>query len=392
MGMHMAHRGPQQAHRLQTKFDAWPRVDQALWQQAIGPVDLLAPNPPAAAWRESTRKTVSKAYGRWLGWLADDPCVHDGTTPVARACPERVGAYLAHLRATTSPRTTASYLQGLGMALHAMQPHEDLSTLWEAVNRLQRCAPPTRRKRERIVPVQELLAFGRALMHDISLDDPLMAAVRYRDGLMICLLAARPIRIRNLQMMEFGRHLVPQGDSYFLRFAAAETKTGQEIDLPLPATFSLLFDAYRQIHRPILLARAKVRGGIGDGDAAGKPVWISRFGNKMAVAGLHGRIVEITRKRFGKSVNPHLFRDCVATSIALDDPDHIDITMSLLGHATRATSERYYNHALSRKAAGLQQRLIADMRRQYRLEEAKAAFSQKGRPRQPTRRLPSMTK
>ena len=30
--------------------------------------------------------------------------------------------------------------------------------------------------------------------------------------------------------------------------------------------------------------------------------------------------------RFGHALNPHLFRDCAATSIAIEDPDHVRIT------------------------------------------------------------------
>ena len=47
----------------------------------------------------------------------------------------------------------------------------------------------------------------------------------------------------------------------------------------------------------------------------------------------------------GHPVNPHLFRDCAATNIAIDDPDHIGIVWRLLGHRTPATTEKYYNLA-----------------------------------------------
>ena len=40
--------------------------------------------------------------------------------------------------------------------------------------------------------------------------------------------------------------------------------------------------------------------------------------------------------------NPHLFRDAVATSIALDDPEHVRSAAPVLGHASFASTERDY--------------------------------------------------
>ncbi len=52
-----------------------------------------------------------------------------------------------------------------------------------------------------------------------------------------------------------------------------------------------------------------------------------------------------TRERFGFPVNPHRFRDCAATSIAIEAPEHVGIILPVLGHARATTGERYYNQA-----------------------------------------------
>jgi len=57
-----------------------------------------------------------------------------------------------------------------------------------------------------------------------------------------------------------------------------------------------------------------------------------------------------------------LFRDCAATSIAIDDPDHIGIASRLLGHRAASTTERYYNHARSVEASRLMQQHILALR------------------------------
>ncbi len=61
-------------------------------------------------------------------------------------------------------------------------------------------------------------------------------------------------------------------------------------------------------------------------------------------------------------VNPQLFRDCAATSIAIEAPDHVGIIMPVLGHARATTGERYYNQARSLEAARRFQAVIDGFR------------------------------
>ena len=43
----------------------------------------------------------------------------------------------------------------------------------------------------------------------------------------------------------------------------------------------------------------------------------------------------------------NLFRDCVASSIANEDPEHVRITAQILGHERLDTTEKYYIQAQS---------------------------------------------
>jgi len=45
------------------------------------------------------------------------------------------------------------------------------------------------------------------------------------------------------------------------------------------------------------------------------------------------------------AINPHFFRDIVATTVAHIDPEHVRISAQLLGHRIFATTERYYLRA-----------------------------------------------
>jgi hypothetical protein len=61
--------------------------------------------------------------------------------------------------------------------------------------------------------------------------------------------------------------------------------------------------------------------------------------------------------------NPHLFRDCVATPIALEDPEHVHIAADLLGHTTLEFTQRHYIQAQTRVACSTYQGTLEDLHR-----------------------------
>jgi len=78
-------------------------------------------------------------------------------------------------------------------------------------------------------------------------------------------------------------------------------------------------------------------------------------------------IVRLTRIKFRHSLNPHLFRDCAATSIATEDPAHVHMTRNILGHKKLATSEMHFNHAQSIEALQRLQSRVHQLRREGRV-------------------------
>ena len=73
-------------------------------------------------------------------------------------------------------------------------------------------------------------------------------------------------------------------------------------------------------------------------------------------------IARRTATAFGRPINPHLFRDCAATSIAIDDPEHVRVASQILGHRSTATTERYYNQAQAIDAARRYQHFLVGLR------------------------------
>lgn len=313
------------------------------------------PDEPGAAvgWRPATRKAAVGAYGRWLAYLADHGRLDPDIGPVARMTPAAVGDYLAYLRAGRSSIALASYVGVLSLMVQAMAPESDWRWLHRLHARLRRRAEPSRNKRSRIVSSIELVQLGRDLMayaETIATDRPLKAAVDFRDGLMIALLAARPLRQRNFLGIEIGRHLVPVGVGYALCFEAGETKTGRAIEIPFPHALLPELRRYLSCYRPYLLALGQSRGASRQrGDRhPGARLWVSQYGLAMSASAQQASLEKHTRTRFGHVVNAHLFRTCAATTVATEDPEHARISAQILGHANFRTTERYYIQAATR--------------------------------------------
>jgi integrase/recombinase XerD len=93
----------------------------------------------------------------------------------------------------------------------------------------------------------------------------------------------------------------------------------------------------------------------------------------MAGTTIYGRIIALTKARFGHAVNPHLFGDSAATSVATEDPSHVYIVKNVLGHSTLKTAERYYMHAQAVDAAQRHQKLVLALRRRSRESSADAS-------------------
>ncbi len=169
---------------------------------------------------------------------------------------------------------------------------------------------------------------------------------------MIALLAARPLRVSNLVSIRLGQQLIRQGDGWALVFEPHEMKTRRPFEIPFPREVETALDTYLQTWRPVLLRDHEI-----------DHLWITQYGHPMSSDAAYVRVTKATLRALGKSLNPHLFRDCAATSVALEDPEHVRIIASILGHSSLSTAEKYYNQARSTEAGRIYQNVMTAMRR-----------------------------
>ena len=60
----------------------------------------------------------------------------------------------------------------------------------------------------------------------------------------------------------------------------------------------------------------------------------------MTQMAIYDRIRARTKEQFGVAINPHLFRDAAATTMAIADPANVRLAAPLLGHRTFTTTEK----------------------------------------------------
>jgi integrase/recombinase XerD len=321
----------------------WPTNDQIIWDRAHIGKGPDGRDNPAVRWNKRTTRKNEDAYGRYLAWLHREGMLIEVEAVTSRITPERVTRYVATLKTRLSPVSVGMVIAALIAAAKALAPSSDWSWLSRRSARLRFKATPSREKRHAVQHTLDLYRFGKRVMDTADRGKGLTVAPaqRYQSGLMIALLAARPLRIRNFQAITIGQSLRWDGTGYWLTFSPNDTKMHYAIDEPLPGDLIPYLEVFLRTWRPVLLRQANKRPSA----PIHRRLWVDRFGRPMSESTLRHLIKRYTQKEFGTAVWPHLFRDCLLTSIAVDQPDLMRIGAAVLGHASSLTGEKHYNQA-----------------------------------------------
>lgn len=329
--------------RLCLPTGQWPAVDRACWHSGLCDPGLFEGQGVAMSWRPRTVETVAEGYGYALAWLERHGRLASLEPPAARWTAEVLRAYVTDMKGHLSDATVVNRVLALERALTVIAPKAN-RVIFRALIRNLSASVATRSKRPRLRDPAQLVELGHQLMADadVGVDpSPRKNAVRYRDGLQIALLALRPLRKRNFAGLQIGTHLVEINGRWWLIIPAEETKTARPVEVPFPEQLVPAMMRYFEHYRPLLA----------NGRYCGDRLWLSYWHSPQAAHSIQLQIAARTQAAFGTSVNPHLFRDCVATSIAIHDPVNVRMAATILGHGSFATTEKHYNLARTLEAS-----------------------------------------
>jgi integrase len=334
-----------------------PTHEIELWRNLTGPGAILTDEGSAAEWRKKTTELIWGNYASWLGWLHASGCYDSLEMPEARITFDRVVRFIDAMRGRGNAAATI-YLRVLALerVLAVLAPEADRAFLRLILRKLSK-GGDVATKRARLQETAALVDLGIRLMESVcalKTSPTRSQAALYRDGLQIALLALRPFRLANFAQMEIGSHLIRRDETWWLHFDAGETKNGSSIDVRFPPELVPWLEMYLDVYR-LLLSGARYSAAA---------VWVSYRFTAEAPDSLHDRITKRTEDALGRAVNPHLFRDSLATSLAINNPEFVGIAHVMLGNSID-TCQRYYNlarthisgHRLNAAVASLRERL-----------------------------------
>lgn len=342
---------PGRKPRLHLTYNQWPVADRLLWERAFCNDDPFA---DATRLAKASQERCLWAWRRFLGFLAIYESTALEIAPNERLTAERVRALVSHLAETNAPRSVVSLVDALYLGARVMMPEHDWSWLKAIKARLRAAAPDQSQARPVITSVQ-LLDIGQQLMDEnksepgapISMHD----AIRYRDGLMVALLAFIPIRRKNLAALAIGRHIVLEDNRWFVIIPREETKTGTPIEFLIPELLVPYLTVYLDVVRPRILRGAPCAA-----------LWVSPIRNgALSEVGLKKSFNRLS-VRVGFRITPHDARDAAATTWAISAPDQIGVARDLLAHSDLRTTTRHYNRARGIEASRAYSQVIARMR------------------------------
>ena len=276
--------------------EAWPETDRLAWEAARQLGDPFSPAGGAAHWSTKTCRQIVKNYGRWLQYLERTGQLDGAVPPAARISDPTLRGFVAMLREDNlSSETVFSVVRNLREALRVMDPPADRSILERLVGRLNRQRSPSRNKPQRVEDPAKLLEAGlqfieaRAHSEQPGHHDQLRAGWA-RSGLIVAVLACRPLRLANLTAITLERHLHRRGDAWWLQFGADETKERRPLEMPWPPILTQLLEQYLSVWRPRLLRT--------ESDS----LWISNRGRPMTEQAIYCQVVQVTREILGRPI------------------------------------------------------------------------------------------
>lgn len=335
----------------------WPFIDRTLWVPEPGRRRLTQIARRQDRYRPATRKTYEKLYGQWLAWLADKGHLDLDSTPGSRITEPFIIAYVNDLKGKVRTQSVLSAIEAIDsvMAAIADGPHRALLKI--AILYLRddaRAQGPIKRLQ---VPAGDLYSLGLELMDGAengATGSPVADAVMFRDGLLIALLIADPVRRKNAHAIRIGENLVPAEEGYWLRYLPAETKNHRHHEVPCSPPLVQLIKRYLQVYRLRLIPL-----GSSPSPASDLSLWLNVDGEPLSYDGFYYIVTSRTLQKFGFAISPHTFRKCFATTMGKDHPARVGVATALLDHGSPEVTERHYNlapgiHASRRHLSGMQ--------------------------------------
>jgi hypothetical protein len=191
----------------------WPHADREAWLTAQASAGVLDDGGMFSHLSACTLEDLTRRYAYFLSFLSEGEKLNPHGPAAASVTEENIVLYVRYLEPRVSSVTLAQSLYKVSRVAACLAPKQDWRWLKLVARRLDLRAKP-RDKRHEVVEIKALFELGVKLMNEAEKAAnlaPLRRALLYRDGLIIALLAADPLRRANISALEIGKTLVKDG-------------------------------------------------------------------------------------------------------------------------------------------------------------------------------------
>jgi len=271
--------------------------------------------------------------------------------PASRVSPPRIRAFLdVHRSRNLANATILTRLYQLRIAIRIMQPDADMDWLTSPGGRSLSSFFPTSRKPLTFIHSKVLYEWGWDLMREAhSCPYPQRMNVKYRDGLLIALLAARAPRLSSIACLLLGKHVIRHHDEIRIAFEKEDMKNKKIVEYSVPPRLKPAIERYLTVERRDMM-----------GGQDHEYFWVTRHGTRLQKDSIASIVRSRSKARFGRGFGPHYFRHSMGTTGPMEDPAHPGVAASILNITGRVLDE-HYNRAGEAEAA---HRFHASLRKQ----------------------------
>jgi integrase len=352
----------------------WPEADRRGWEAACRPGQRLTSGGAASHLAPVTQADLANRYGLYLDFL-DRSGQRDLTAEAgALVAADSIAGFIAELQDRVSSITVSRTIYKVRRAAECIAPSCSFTWLAEIGKDLVLLERP-KDKFDRIVQTERLVEAPLEWFWKVDSDAEvrsLARALAARNALMVALLAACPIRLKNFTGLEIGGSFRKIGKTWWILLK--ETKSRRPDHRPVPSFLTNTIERYLDFHRPILFGNpvGDERRGKGHQSSRQKlmsacpaettsALWISRLGGRLSYDAVERAITETTYQLFGVAISPHLFRVAAATTATLHAGQSPHLASALLQHSDRRITEEHYQRASSLSVARDFAKLVRDL-------------------------------
>jgi len=348
---------PEKGPRVVPPISEWPGSDAQAWARCRGLGRSRLSKVNVGSWASSTVELAEGAWGTYLGFLEARGWLDANGDVAERIREEWVLAYGKWQIETHSVATASIRINALFNFVRAVT--SDSAPAWlrdyklnlaeyHLLNAAEMPEPPA--PAELAWAGFELMRLAQAK----SETDPQSAALMFRDGLMIAVVAFHGNRRREILELEDGTNIQKTEAGYVLQVYARNSKTKKPNRSDINRVLVEVIDEYRARHRPVLVQLYKKESG-----KETQAFFVSPSIGRMGGTRISAIFARRTKQVLGTSWSPQQFRRAITSDAVRRDPKLVMLAAAVNRHSLQVAMKHY--NAAQRSAAERRFQEIFDM-------------------------------